>query len=134
MMHGCAIRPRPGCPSSFAGNPCGDAYDIGPTIRYLHSALNQAFSLFNGDPDNVVITGWSRGAIATGAIGLYDDATSKLFKAFVPYSHLDGDCGWVDMKQPALGERWTRLGGRPTLYLGECAVATEKGPRWLAKT
>jgi hypothetical protein len=34
----------------------------------------------------VVITGWSRGAIATGAIGLYDDATSKLFRAFVPVS------------------------------------------------
>ena len=44
------------------------------------------------------MTGWSRGAIATGALGLYDDATSALFKAFVPYSHLDGDCGWVDMK------------------------------------
>ena len=60
-MHGCAIRPRPGCPSSFAGSPCGDAFDIGPTIRYLHAALQQAVSLFNGDPDNVVITGW-RGA------------------------------------------------------------------------
>lgn len=32
-----------------------------------------------------------------------------------------------------LGERWARLGGRPTLYLGECAVATEGGPAWLAK-
>ena len=63
-MHGCAIRPRPGCPSSFAGNPCGDAFDIGPTIRYLHAALQQAVSLFNGDPDNVVITGW-RGAGST---------------------------------------------------------------------
>lgn len=32
-----------------------------------------------------------------------------------------------------LGERWARLGGRPTLYLGECAVATEDGPAWLSK-
>ena len=56
--------------------------------------------LYGGDPERVVVTGWSRGAIATGAIGLYNDATSKLFKAFVPYSHLDGDCGWVDNQQP----------------------------------
>ena len=91
------------------------AFNITPTITYLHSALNQAFELYNGDPARVVVTGWSRGAIATGALGLYDDATSALFKAFVPYSHLDGDCGWVDQKQPALGQRWDRLAGRPML-------------------
>jgi hypothetical protein len=84
----------------------------------------------------VVITGWSRGAIATGAIGLYDDATSLLFKAFVPYSHLDGDCGWVDPDtgadpDAALVQRWARLKGRPVLYLGECDVATRGGPLWL---
>ena len=122
-----------GCPSSDAGQPCTESFDITPTISYLHSALRQAFDLYGGDPANVVITGWSRGAIATGAIGLYDDATSKLFKAFVPYSHLDGDCGWVDDVLPAAEERWARLGGRPTLYLGECAVATQEGPAWLAK-
>ena len=122
-----------GCPSSDAGRPCVESFDIKPTISYLHSALNQAFALYGGDPENVVITGWSRGAIATGAIGLYDDTTSKLFKAFVPYSHLDGDCGWVDDVLPSAKERWARLGGRPTLYLGECAVATQRGPTWLAK-
>ena len=79
----------------------------------------------------MVITGWSRGAIATGALGLYDDATSRLFKAFVPYSHLDGDCGWVDSNKQALAARWRRLGGRPCLYLGECAVATAEGPAYL---
>ena len=63
----------------------------------------------------------------------YNDATSKLFKAFVPYSHLDGDCGWVDDVLPAAEARWARLAGRPTLYLGECAVATQEGPAWLAK-
>lgn len=92
------------------------------------------FSSFGGDPDRVLITGWSRGAIATNAIGLHDDDTSKLFRAFIPYSHLDGDCGWVDgSNATALAQRWTRLGGRPTLYLGECAVATQAGPEWLTK-
>ena len=61
--------------------------------RYLHDALAQTFALYAGDPDRVVLVGWSRGAIACGAVGLYDDATSSLFKAFIPYSHLDGDCG-----------------------------------------
>lgn len=120
-----------GCPTTDASRPCGSAFDISPTIRYLHAALQQTFDHFGGDPQRVVMcvhtfhtcqqvsvlklsrfahlqcsvayhsTGWSRGAIATGAIGLYDDATSRLFRAFVPYSHLDGDCGWVDMQQPA---------------------------------
>jgi hypothetical protein len=124
-----------GCPSSDASRPCSAAeFDIAPTIKYLHSALNQAIAFYGGDPERVVVTGWSRGAIATGAIGLYDDATSKLFKAFVPYSHLDGDCGWVDQDNTtAMLERWGRLGGRPSLYLGECAVATQDGPWWLEK-
>ena len=43
------------------------------------------------------------------------------------------DCGWVDQSEPALAERWTRLRGRPTLYLGECDVATRGGPQWLKK-
>ena len=50
----------------------------------------------------MVVTGWSRGAIATGALGLYDDATSALFKAFVPYSHLDGD--W---RPPSTSSTWS---------------------------
>ena len=79
-----------------------------------------------GDPARVVIIGWSRGAIATGAIGLHDEATSSLFKAFVPYSHLDGDCGWVDPDtgadpHAALAQRWARLGGRPPASAGRAA-------------
>jgi predicted esterase len=73
-----------GCPASSAQRSCGDQYDIGPTMRYLRSALQQTFELYGGDPDRVVITGWSRGAIATGAIGLHDASSSKLFKAFIP--------------------------------------------------
>ena len=123
-----------GCPSSSAQQPCAAEFDVAPTIRYLHAALNDTFARFGGDPARVVIAGWSRGAIATGAIGLHDDATSKLFKAFVPYSHLDGDCGWVDGGDAAaLARRWARLAGRPMLYLGECAVATEGGPAWVRK-
>lgn len=122
-----------GCPTVTANANCGAAYNITPTVSYLHAALQQAVASYKGDPSRVVITGWSRGAIATGAIGLYNDATSALFKAFIPYSHLDGDCGWVDQdNRSALEARWARLGGRPVLYFGECAVATEGGPAWLA--
>eukprot|EP00729_Bicosta_minor_P001249 gene1249-11027_t len=35
--------------------------------------------------------------------------------------------------EAALEARWTRLAGRPTLYLGECDVATAGGPAWLQK-
>ena len=30
-----------GCPSTNAGSPCGAAFNIAPTITYLHSALKQ---------------------------------------------------------------------------------------------
>jgi hypothetical protein len=86
-----------GCPSTNAAQSCGTAYDIGPTLRYLHAALNQTFADFNGDPDRVVVTGWSRGAIATGAIGLHDAETSKLFKVG----------GWL-----VVGGGWLVVGGR----------------------
>ena len=123
-----------GCPSSNAEHDCGASYDERPTLRYLHAALQQAFTVYGGDPDRVVLTGWSRGAIATFALGLHDDATSGLFTAFVPYSHLDGDCGWVDDgNATALHERWARLDGRPTLYLGECGVASDGGPAYLER-
>ena len=123
-----------GCPSSDASRPCNADFDVTPTLRYLHAALNETFAWYGGDPARVVITGWSRGAIATGALGLHDDATSQLFRAFMPYSHLDGDCGWVDQgDNQALAMRWARLKGRPCLSLGACAVATEGGPAWLEK-
>ena len=121
-----------GCPSSNAEKSCGESYSIEPTMRYLHAALNDTFARFGGDATRVAITGWSRGAIATGAVGLHDAASSKLFAAFLPYSHLDGDCGWVDgSNASALGARWQRLAGRPMLALGECDVATAGGPWWL---
>ena len=155
-----------GCPTSWAARSCGNAYNITPTLDYLHAALEHVFSALGGDRSRVVITGWSRGAIATGAIGLADDRTARLWRAFIPYSHLDGDCGWVDQaaeqvdddmqgagtragagararasggggppskaSSKALIERWERLAGRPMLYLGECGVATQGGPAWLA--
>ena len=102
-------------------------------FSYCINLYNYIYIRYGGDPSRVVVTGWSRGAIATGAIGLYDDATAALWKGFIPYSHLDGDCGWVDGERAALLARWKRMAGRPVLYLGECAVATEEGPVWLKK-
>jgi hypothetical protein len=52
-----------GCPSSDASRPCGDAFNIGPTIKYLHSALQQAFDRFNADPERVVVTGAPDGRV-----------------------------------------------------------------------
>ena len=35
-----------GCPTTDARRSCGDAFDIGPTVTYLHAALKQTFELY----------------------------------------------------------------------------------------
>lgn len=122
-----------GCPTADASRSCGAHYDPGPTVRYAKSTVAEVIARYGGDPDRVVLTGWSRGAIAAGAIGLFDDEISRLWRAFLPYSHLDGDCGWVDAADfSALARRYERLKGRAVLYSGECNVATQAGPAFLA--
>jgi hypothetical protein len=121
-----------GCPSVTPTLSCGSSYNVTPTVDYTKLVVAQAIEKFGGDPDNVILTGWSRGAIACGAIGLADDEISKLWKAFIPYSHLDGDCGVLPWNAvPLVKDRYGRLDGRPQLSIGECDVATAFGREWL---
>ena len=48
---------------------------------------------FGGDRDDVVLTGFSRGAIACGYIGLRNDHVAALWKGFHACQHYDG-AGW----------------------------------------
>ena len=45
---------------------------------------------YGGDPSSVFITGFSRGAIATGYIGLSSDEMADIWLGFLPHSHHDG--------------------------------------------
>jgi hypothetical protein len=120
-----------GCPSTNAAKSCGNAYNITPTLDYTKKTVQLAIDRYGADPDNIIATGWSRGAIACGAIALHDDEIARLWRAFIPYSHVDGDCGWVDDNYTAAADRFKRLKGRPQLHIGEKCVATQGAPAFI---
>ena len=61
-----------------------------------------------GDPERVLLVGFSRGAIGCNYLGLYDDEIAELWKAMIPYSHYDGVRLWGYPKSDMASAR-TRL-------------------------
>lgn len=98
---------------SLALNGWGDA-DV--TADYAIDLVEMICRDFGGDPDNVILTGFSRGAVACGYIGLRNDEISSLWKAFHPCQHYDGDGVHGATFESALKERMPRLNGRPTFH------------------
>lgn len=106
----------------------GDAPDYRPdsTVAFLKRAVPALCERFSGDPERVILCGFSRGAIAANAIGLHDDEIAKLWRGFVCYSHYDG----VSSRWPFAGadaasarQRLERLKGRPQLICSEFPLA-----------
>jgi len=94
MYHGCA-------PESCGIFPYNDemkplcraphpAFDVQPTIDYAVATVAWLTQRYRGDPAKVLITGHSRGSLATTYIGLHDDRIAKLWTAFAPIAHFDG--------------------------------------------
>lgn len=90
--------------------------DADATAQYAIDLVEMLCSDFGGDPDNVIITGFSRGAVACGYIGLRNDEVSKLWKAFHPCQHYDGDGYGGATFESALNERMPRIKGRRTFH------------------
>ncbi len=61
-----------------------------PTLDYCNKAVPWICEKYGGDTNRVILCGFSRGAIACNYLGLHDDETAKLWRAFIPYSHYDG--------------------------------------------
>lgn len=106
----------------------GDAPEYRPdsTVAFLKRAVPALCERFSGDPERVILCGFSRGAIAANAIGLHDDEIAKLWRGFACYSHYDG----VSTRWPFAGadsasarQRLARLNGRPQLICSESPVA-----------
>lgn len=102
----------------------GDAPDYRPdsTVAFLKRAVPSICERFSGDPQRVILCGFSRGAIAANAIGLHDDEIAALWRGFICYSHYDG----VSTRWPFAGadsasarRRLARLNGRPQLICSE---------------
>ena len=101
------------------GNP--PSFDPQPTLTFCRAAVKDVCASFGGDRDRVVLTGFSRGAIACNYLGLYDDETASLWRAFVPCSHYDGVRRWPYPHSDAASAavRLKRLHGRPQFICGE---------------
>ena len=96
--------------------------DVAATVAYAKQAVPAICQEWGGDPNKVILTGHSRGAIACNFIGLHDDNIAKLWRAMIPISHYDdGHTGWGMTKaEMALSrERLQRLGTIPQLICGE---------------
>jgi hypothetical protein len=105
----------------------GDAPTFRPdaTVAYAKKTVPWVCKEYGGDPDRVVLAGFSRGSIACNYIGLHDDEIAKLWKAFVCYSHYDGErTGWPypNVDKPSAIRRLKRLGGRPQYILSEAGT------------
>lgn len=90
------------------------------TVDYCKVNLPRICDTFGGDPDNIFLCGFSRGAIAVSYIGLADDEIASFWKGIFTHDHFDGVKEWgypESDRESALG-RLARLKGRPVLVCG----------------
>ncbi|MBV8879675.1 MAG: hypothetical protein JO332_06925 [Planctomycetaceae bacterium] len=99
--------------------------DIEETQRYCLKTIAFLCERYGGDPKKLVLAGFSRGAIACNYLGLRDDEIAPLWKAFVTFSHYDGQLthwGYPGSDRAAALERLKRLKGRPQFISMEASV------------
>jgi hypothetical protein len=85
------------------------------TADYAVRVMEEICSKFGGDRANAVLTGFSRGGIACGYIGLRNDRIAALWKGFHACQGYDGG-GWNGATMPGAIERARRFAGRATFY------------------
>lgn len=105
----------------------GDAPTFRPdsTVAFIKRAIPALSKGYSGDPERVILCGFSRGAIATNAIGLHDDEIAALWCGWISYSHYDGvSAHWPFAGADATSarQRLTRLKGRPQLICSESSI------------
>jgi hypothetical protein len=82
--------------------------DLEATAAYCKTNVPRLCRQYGGDPSAVLLTGFSRGAIACGYVGLRDDEIADLWLAFLPHSHHDGGSFTAE----GAGARLARIRGR----------------------
>ncbi len=93
--------------AAIAENAWGNADD---TAEYTLKMVEEVCAKFGGDRQNLFITGFSRGAIACGYIGLRNDRIAALWKGIHCCQHYDGD-GWGSASKESAIERARRFRG-----------------------
>lgn len=102
--------------------------DVSATIEYCKKTVARVCRDYGGDPSKVILIGFSRGSVACNFIGLHDDQISKLWRAFVPYSHYDGVERWryAGSDKASALKRLKRLGNRPQFICMENSLRATK--------
>ena len=85
------------------------------TVDYALKTIRLICEDFGGDPAGIFITGFSRGAIAAGYIGLRNEKIADTWIGFNACQHTDGD-GWNGSQIDA-DIRIARLKGRPVFLI-----------------
>lgn len=92
------------------------------TIDYCLTNLRRICMQYNGDPAEVFIIGFSRGAIGVNYLGLYNDRVADTWLGLFPHDHYDGEHEWafdwgspLEKYRAEAAERAKRLRGRATL-------------------
>lgn len=93
------------------------------TVDYCKMNLPRICNEFGGDPEKVIVCGFSRGAIGCSYIGLADGEIASLWRAIFTHDHFDGHRKWgyPDSDRASALARLARLKGRPVLVGGEHA-------------
>lgn len=99
--------------------------DADATAQYCKDAVRMICDQYGGNPNAVILSGFSRGSIACNYIGLRDDEIAKLWCGFVCHSHYDGvrQWGYADGDRESAAKRLARLGDRPQWISHEGSVA-----------
>lgn len=112
-----------GCPNA-SNSDCPGYFNATPTLDYAQKTVRWVADTYSGNASAVLLTGWSRGALAVMYMGLHDDVTAALWSAFAPYSHFDGRS--TDQWEPypahdpaSAISRLQRLNGRPVFITEE---------------
>ena len=98
--------------------------DAEATAAYCVQTVNSICREFGGERSAVILTGFSRGAIACNYIGLRNDEIAPLWRAMMPHSHYDGVRKWpyADSDAASAATRLARLAGRPQFISNENSV------------
>jgi hypothetical protein len=99
------------------------------TVAYCKAVVKLVCNEFGGDPERLVLCGFSRGAIACNYIGLRDDEIANLWRCMVVHSHYDGVRRWPydDSDPESARKRLARLEGRAQFITHEANIdATRK--------
>ena len=100
-------------------------YSVDATLAAWHNVIDTVCRDHQGDPERIVLTGFSRGAIACNFIGLHDDAIARRWSALVCFSHYAGVRRWPfsDSDSQTSRDRLGRLGTRPQFIVSENEVS-----------